>query len=185
MSLGWLVLAFVVTMNIARVRPALPERASTGHVRFGVVAAGALTVVGLVALLAVFGDELLDALDISRASFRLAAGVVLLVAAIRVLLSPGAATEPILAGPLAALVPVAFPLLLTPELAVLTVAAITDATIATTLGAFALALVPTLAGSFLPRDGTVGRLLPSYARVLAVVLGVLGAALLVDAIRDV
>lgn len=185
MSFGWLVLAFVVIMNIARIRRALPEHGSTGRVRLDVVAAGALIVVGLAALLAVFGDELLEALDISGASFRLAAGAVMAVAAIRVLVSPQAATEPILAGPRAALVPVAFPLLFTPELAVLSVAAITETTIAATVGALAVAMVPTLAGSFLPTSGTVGRLLASFARVLAAVLGVLGAALLVGAIRDV
>ena len=57
---------------------------------------------------------MLDALDISPESFRLAAAVVLALEGARALLLARPRTEPQLAGLGAALVPVAFPLLLSP-----------------------------------------------------------------------
>ena len=73
-----------------------------------VIAAGA----GLVAV----STELLDAIEVTPETYRIAAGTVAALVGMRVVVFPGRAEEPQLNGMWASVVPVAFPLLLTPEL---------------------------------------------------------------------
>ena len=78
------------------------------------VAVGGLAGGLLVCFAALLGDPLLDALDVSDPSFRLAAGIVALVAGAADLLRAAPSPEPALDGWKAALVPLAVPLVARP-----------------------------------------------------------------------
>jgi small neutral amino acid transporter SnatA (MarC family) len=171
MSFGLLLVAFLGAVNPCRAHLALPERRE-------VVALGALAALAVAAALAALGSTALDALDVSAESFRLAAGLVLAVEGARALVWPRPAAEPELPGLDAALVPVAFPLLLQPGVVVLALAAGGDNVEATGIGALAIVL---LVAAVLP----AGALLPAGARLLGALEIAAGAALAVDAIGDV
>ena len=77
-------------------------------------------------LVAAAGDPLLDALDVSEPSFRLAAGVVAAVAGIADLFRRPPSPEPALPGRRAALIPVAIPAVARPALLVMAIGAGAD-----------------------------------------------------------
>jgi small neutral amino acid transporter SnatA (MarC family) len=170
-SFALLVLAFLGAVNPCRARLAL-------GVPLAATALGALAALAVAAALAALADPLLDALDVSPESFRLAAGLVLAVEGARVVVWPRPAAEPELAGLAAALVPVAFPILLQPGVVVLALAAGPEDAGWGALGALAVALAVTVA---LPS----GPILPAGARVLGAVEILAGAALAVSAIDAV
>ncbi len=116
MTFAFLVFALVAAVNPCRLRLVLPERRTA-------VALGTLLALGAVAAIAALGGALLDALDISPESFRLGAALVLALEGARALVFARPAAEPELPGLRAALVPVAFPLLLSPGVVALAVAA--------------------------------------------------------------
>jgi small neutral amino acid transporter SnatA (MarC family) len=171
MSFGLLLAAFLGAVNPCRARLALP-------VRREVVGLGALAALAVAAALAALGSTALVALDISPESLRLAAGLVLAVEGARALVWPQPATEPELQGLGAALIPVAFPLLLQPGVVVLALAAGGEGVEARGIGALAIAL---LLAAVLPACA----LLPAGARLLGALEIVAGAALAVKAISDV
>jgi small neutral amino acid transporter SnatA (MarC family) len=173
-SFGLLLLGFVGAANPCRVRLALPPRRAA-------VALGAAIAVGAGAALAALGGSLLDSLDVSPESFRLAAGIVLAVEGARVLVWPRPAVEPGLPGLAAALVPVAFPLLLQPGVLVLALAAGGDGAGWTGVGALAIALALVVAVGAL----RAGPLVVAGARLLGAVEVLAGAALAVSALTDV
>jgi small neutral amino acid transporter SnatA (MarC family) len=185
MSTALLVITFVAAVNPARIHSALP--AGTGRARVAVTALGAALVLVAVVGLAAVAASLLDALDIDEASFRIAAGLVLLVAGGRDLLTQAPAAEPALAGWRAALVPVAIPLLFRPEIAVLAIAAGADDGLAATAVAaafgFALTVVSARAPSELFRSAI--RVRDWLARLTAAVLVVVAVDLAVDGILAV
>jgi small neutral amino acid transporter SnatA (MarC family) len=129
-------------------------------------------------VLASLGSPLLDALDVSPASFRLAAGIVLAVEGSRTLVWPRPGTEPELPGLAAALVPVAFPLLLQPGVVALALAAGGDDVGWSGVAALAVALALVVA---LPAGG----LLVAGARLLGGLEVLAGAALAISALGDV
>ena len=108
----------------------------------GSVVAGVVLVP--VALLA---DPLLDVLDISAPTARIAVGLLLVVSGIVTFGWPPPKPEPALPGRRAALVPVAFPTLLTPGLTLLVMIAAVD------LGILVTLLVTAAALATLPADG--------------------------------
>jgi small neutral amino acid transporter SnatA (MarC family) len=171
MSFGLLLIAFLGAANPCRARLALPARRE-------VVVLGAVAALGVAATLAAVASAALDALDVSPESFRLAAGLVLAVEGARVLAWPRPVGEPELPGLGAALVPVAFPILLQPGVVTLALAAGADNLEAGGIGALALVL---LVAAVLPG----GALLPAGARLLGALEIVAGATLAVDAIGDV
>jgi small neutral amino acid transporter SnatA (MarC family) len=171
MSFALLLVAFLGAVNPCRARLALPQRQ-------GVVALGAVVALAVGAALAAVGSAALDALDVSPESFRLAAGLVLAVEGARVLAWPRPVGEPELRGLGAALVPVAFPILLQPGVVTLALAAGGDDAEASAIGALALAL---LVAAVLP----AGALLAAGARLVAALEIAAGAALAVSAIGDV
>jgi small neutral amino acid transporter SnatA (MarC family) len=181
-----LLVAFVSCVNPARVHCALPAPGTRGA-RVAVTAVGAAVTLVVVAAVAGLAHALLDALDIDEASARIAAGLVLLIAGGRDLLTGPPAAEPALPGWRAALVPVAVPLLLTPELVVLAVAAGADRGVAVTVGAALLAVGAVVGAALAPRDlsPAAARVRDVTARLTAVVLVVVAVDLTIDGILSV
>jgi small neutral amino acid transporter SnatA (MarC family) len=129
------------------------------------IAGGAVLVVAAT----VFAGDLLDALEISPQSFRIAAGIVLAITAVRTLLWPTAA-----AGPFAAV-------LVTPELACAGLSFGADESTGRTLGAAALTL-PALVAAATTRMPVPPAL---AAQLLAALQIVVAVALVVSGVRDV
>lgn len=178
MSLGFLLAAFAAAVNPCRTRLALPASQAA-------LVLGSLIALGACATLAVAGDVVLEALDVSPESFRLAAGIVLTLEGLRALVLPRPAKEPELAGLGGALVPVAFPLLLQPGVVVLALAAGADGVAGEGVAALAVALLLVGLAGITP-IGTRGEgLLVAGGRILGALEIAAGVALAVDAIRDV
>jgi small neutral amino acid transporter SnatA (MarC family) len=164
-SFGLLLAGFLATTNAGRVALAR-ER---WRPRPGSVAAALAAGVALVVVAVVFADDVLDALSISPESFRIAAGIVLAVTAVRTLLWPAAS-----AGPFAAV-------LITPELACLALSFGADEPLARTLGAAAasLAVAAIAAAARLPIPAAL------TAQLLAALQVVVAVALAISGMRDV
>jgi small neutral amino acid transporter SnatA (MarC family) len=144
--------------------------------------AGALAVCAA----ALLGDPVLDLLDVSESSFRIAAGVVAALAGAIDLFRRPPSPEPALEGWGAALVPVAVPVVARPALLVLALGAGADNGVLVSLGAMALgvaALTALAAGG--PTDGPPGRVLRWAGRLLAMGLVALGVLLALDGILAV
>jgi small neutral amino acid transporter SnatA (MarC family) len=177
-SFAFLLLALVASTNPCRVRLVLPERRSA--VGLGVVVALA-SASGVAAV----GGALLDALDISPETFRLAGAVVLTLEGARAVVLPRAAPEPQLDGLGAALVPVAFPLLLTPGVVMLALTAGGDDLVWQAVGALAVAFSLVLVATWVPRGTRADALLRAGGRLLGAVEIAAGVALAVDSLHDV
>ena len=183
MSGALVALATFATVNPARVPLGLPDgapRARLGLVLEASLAALLLAVAGLAA-----ADPLLGALDVSEESLRIATGVILLAGGLRASVAPRPSSDPGLPGRLAALVPVLFPLLLTPELALVVLSAGADERHAAALGGLAAALVVAASTALVRRTETAESLLLASARLLGAVLVLAGVAYVVDGVRDV
>jgi small neutral amino acid transporter SnatA (MarC family) len=189
MTLPLFLVAAVCAVNAPRARTVLPP---DDRVRLAGLGA-ALTLVVL-AVLALVGEPLLDGASISAPTARIACGLLLVAVGILAFGSPGPDPEPSLPGRRAALVPVAFPTLLTPGLGVLAVVGAVDHDVPTAVGLLALALatVPLVAAlpvstQLSPRTGrpVSDRVLDGVARLLAAVLVVAGLAVLFDGVFDI
>ena len=167
-------LVVLVSANAARRRLELPPDRT-------VVALGAGLALAGHGLLALAADPLLDELDVSAPNARIAAGFVVAVGAIVDLARRPDPDGPALTGRAAAVVPVAFPLLLRPDLGALAVSGGADPGVGWTVLALALAMASVVAAH---------RLLPeSVANPLAHLVGVaaIGAGFLtvLDGVFDV
>jgi hypothetical protein len=164
-SFGFLLAGFLATTNAGRValaREHSQPRPATAALALAIGAA-------LVVVATVFADDLLDALSISPESFRIAAGLVLAVTAVRTLLWPDAVS-----GPFAAV-------LFTPELACLSLSFAADEPTGRVLGAAAVT-VPLLAIAATVR---VRVPLSLAAQLLAALQIVVAVALAISGMRDV
>jgi small neutral amino acid transporter SnatA (MarC family) len=175
LSLAFLLFAFVSAVNPCRLR-----------LGFGgpwpPLALGCALALVAGAALAAVGSTVLDVLDISPESFRLAAALVLSVEGARTLVWPQPALEPALDGLGAAVVPVAFPLLLQPGVVALALAAGGAEVAGQAIAALAVALaVAAAAGALLRANGLV----VAGSRFLGALELAAGVELAVDAIRDV
>ena len=159
MSFAFLLLALVTSVNPSRLRLVLPERRAA-------VALGALIALGSGAAVAAVGDAFLDALDITPETFRLASAVVLALEGARALVLARPAREPELGGLGAALVPVAFPLLLTPGVVMLALTAGGDDIVGWAVGALGVAYALVLLSTFIPRSTRADALLAAGGRLL-------------------
>jgi small neutral amino acid transporter SnatA (MarC family) len=132
------------------------------------------------------GRPLLEALDVSEPSFRIAAGIVAGLAGAADLFRRPPPPEPALAGRRAALIPVAIPVVARPALLVLALGAGADRGAFMSAGATAMgiALLTALAAGW-PTEGPGGRVLRWAGRLLAAVLVACGVILAVDGIFDV
>lgn len=120
MSSTLIALAAISAANPFRVGACAPQ--STDTRRQAVVTAAAVTLVAVGALVAL-SNPILDLLGVSGSSSRIAAGVAVLVVGIRDLFVQPPSPEPALRGWLAGIVPMAFPAIFSPALAILAISA--------------------------------------------------------------
>ena len=164
MSFGFLLAGFLATTNAGRVALACQQARPRPSTAGLALAGGAALVVAAT----VFADDLLDALSISPESFRIAAGLVLAVTAVRVLVWPE-----VVAGPFTAV-------LITPELACVALSFGADESTGKALAAAALTL-PVLAVA-----ATTRAPLPALAaQLLAALQIIVAVALAISGMRDV
>jgi small neutral amino acid transporter SnatA (MarC family) len=179
-----LVVAYVAAVNPLRTRLGLPE-SEGGRARMGVLAVGALLAAGGVWGLAGWSGPILDALQVSPETFRLAAGIVVSVAAIVTLVRPRPAEEPEAPGALASLWPIAYPRLLSAEVVVLALTTGTQEGVAATVAAAAVAFGTAVSLGLVRRSGFSDRVLLNTGRLASVLLVIVAVFLMVDGIRDV
>jgi small neutral amino acid transporter SnatA (MarC family) len=184
---GWLWAAvLLLALNPPRAAFAVPRegRSRRAVVRLA-LAGGALG--GLVVLVAVLAaDPLLDLLDVSEPSFRLAAGIVAAVAGAADLFRRPPAPEPALPGWRAALVPIAIPAVARPALLVLALGAGADERVLPSVRALVLGIaLLTVLVALWPTAGPRGRALRWAGRLFAAGLVACGVILAVDGILAV
>jgi small neutral amino acid transporter SnatA (MarC family) len=184
---GWLwAAALVLALNPARAAFGVPRAGRPRQTVVGVAAVGGV-IGGLIACVAATtADPLLEALDVSEPSFRIAAGVVAGIAGTGDLFRPPVSPEPALAGWRAALIPVAIPIVARPALLILALGAGADRGVLANAGAMAtgVALLSALATGW-PTGGPAGRVLRWAGRLSAAGLVTCGVILVVDGIFDV
>jgi small neutral amino acid transporter SnatA (MarC family) len=184
---GWLWAAvLLLALNPARAAFAIPRAGRSRPTVVGVAAAGGVLGGLAVCAAAATGSPLLDALDVSDPSFRIAAGIVAALAGTADLFRRPPPPEPALAGWRAALVPVAIPAVARPALLVLALGAGADEGVLVSAGAMAIgvALLTGLVVAW-PGEGPGGRVLRWTGRVLAAGLVAAGVVLAVDGVLDV
>jgi small neutral amino acid transporter SnatA (MarC family) len=184
---GWLWAAvLLLALNPPRAAFAVPREGRSRRAVVRLAAAGA-AIGGLVVLVAALaGDPLLDLLDVSEPSFRLAAGIVAAVAGAADLFRRPPAPEPALPGWRAALVPVAIPAVARPALVVLALGAGADERVLASVRTMLLAIaLLTVLVALWPTEGAPGRALRWVSRLLAAGLVACGVILAIDGILAV
>jgi small neutral amino acid transporter SnatA (MarC family) len=184
---GWLwALVLLLALNPARAAFGIPRAGRSPRTVVGVAAAGG--VLGGIAVLvaAAVGSPLLDALDVSDPSFRIAAGLVAVLAGVADLFRRPPPPEPALAGWRASLVPVAVPLVARPALLVLALGAGAERDVLVVAGGMAVGIGALAAlVAWCPTNGPAGRVLRWGSRLLAMGLVACGVLLGVDGVLDV
>jgi small neutral amino acid transporter SnatA (MarC family) len=184
-----LVVALLGTWNVFRLHPALPAGGRRLPERAAAVALGSVLTLVAMGVLAEVADDVLAGLEITPATARIAVGAVVALAACRDLLAAPPAPEPALRGVLAGVVPVFFPLLLSPPAGLLALSGAADHGLGTVLWASAVALLPVVAAALAPPAEALApaaaRVERGLHRVLAGVLVLAGLALVVDGIFDI
>jgi small neutral amino acid transporter SnatA (MarC family) len=184
---GWLwAAALLLALNPARAVFGIPRAGRSPRTVVGLAAVGGVIGGLVVCAAAAAADPLLDALDVSDPSFRIAAGIVAGLAGAADLFRGPPPPEPALAGRRAALMPVAIPLVARPALLVLSLGAGADKSVLVSVGAMVvgIALLTGLAARW-PTEGPGGRVLRWAGRLLAAGLVACGVILAVDGILDV
>jgi small neutral amino acid transporter SnatA (MarC family) len=184
---GWLwAAALVLALNPARAAFGVPGGGRSPRTTVGVAALGGAIAGLAVCAIAAAGGPLLDALDVSEPSFRVAAGIVAGLAGISDLFRRPPPPEPALAGWRAAFVPVAIPVAARPALLVLALGAGAEQGVLVSAGAMAIgiALLTALTAGW-PTEGVGGRVLRWAGRLLAAALVACGVILVVDGVLDV
>jgi small neutral amino acid transporter SnatA (MarC family) len=184
---GWLwAAALLLALNPARAVFGVPREGRQRQEVLRLAAAGGALGGLAVSAAATLGDPLLDALDVSDPSFRLAAGIVAAVTGAADLFQRPPSPEPALPGGRAALVPVAIPVVARPALLVLALGAGAERGVLVTAGAMAagVALLTAMTARA-PMEGAGGRTLTWASGLLAAGLLACGIVLAVDGILDV
>ena len=150
-------IALVLALNPARAASGIPRAGRSDRTIVGVAAFGGAIGGLAVCAASAAGGPLLEALDVSEPSFRIAAGIVAGLVGIADLFRRPPPPEPALAGWRAALVPVAVPLVARPALLVLALGAGADQGVLVAVGAMgiAIALLTGLA-AWWPTEGPGG-----------------------------
>jgi small neutral amino acid transporter SnatA (MarC family) len=187
LPLGWLWAAvLVLALNPPRAAFGVPREGRPPREVAGVAALGGLIGGLVVCVAAAAGDPLLDALDVSAPSFRIAAGIVAAGAGVADIFRRPPSPEPALPGRRAALVPVAIPLVARPVLLVLALGAGADSGVPMIAAAMAVAVVLfAVLAATAPFDGPRSRTLRWAVRLLAAALLACGLILTVDGLLDV
>jgi small neutral amino acid transporter SnatA (MarC family) len=178
-SLTLLAVAAVCVVNPARVRPALAQREP---VLLGALGA-ALTWGALLPVVAL-ADTALDAVQVADSTLRMAVAVVLVLQGTWALLTPLPRAEPALPGRRAALVPVAFPVLLTPGLALLALSGALDRSAPVAWGVLGAALLLAPAVGLVSTSPLRRKALDGLGRLTGALLIAAGVALLVNGLYD-
>ncbi len=171
MTLTLFVLAMVAAANPFRALSAQPPDPSVG-VRSAAIAV-CLLLTGLAATLA---DPFLELVDVTGSSARIAAGVALVAVSLKDLLARPPTAEPALRGWRAGIIPLAFPVIFSPAVALLAVAGSADRGVAFVMLGTALALLPLV--------GVLWWVPSRRARVGASVVGALGVGIAVLVVMD-
>lgn len=174
-------IAYLAAVNPPRLRIGLPE--AGGRARLGPLLAGSALVFVITAALALSAETVLEWFQITPESWRMASGIIVGLVGARVLIAPQRADEPVLDGWGAALVPVAFPLLFTPQLAALAVLFGGTESTGVAVGMLALAMVVAVAVGMMRR--TRDALWLASARFFGAVLIIVAVLEVVEGIRDV
>jgi small neutral amino acid transporter SnatA (MarC family) len=183
---GWLwFVALLAALNPARAAFAVPRSGRSRREVVGLVAAGGAIGGVAVCAVAALGGSLLDALDVSDPSFRLAAGIVAVLAGAADFFRRPPAPEPALSGWRAAIVPVALPAVARPALLVMALGAGADRGVPVTAAAMATAVVSTAIAVRWSAEGPRARTLRWLGVLLAASLVACGAILGVDGVLDV
>jgi small neutral amino acid transporter SnatA (MarC family) len=183
---GWLwAILLLVALNPARAVFGVPRAGRSPRAAVELAALGGIAGALAVCAAALVGSPLLDVLDVSDSSFRIAAGVVAALTGVIDLFRRPPQPEPALPGRRAALVPVAIPLVARPALLVLALGAGADSGVLVALGAMALGVALLSAAAAWPIDGPRGRVLRWASRLLALGLVALGVVLAIDGILAV
>ena len=184
---GWLWAAvLLLALNPARAAFAVPREGRSRRAVVSLAAAGGAIGGLAVVVAALIGDPLLDLLDVSEPSFRLAAGIVAAVAGAADLFRRPPAPEPALPGWRAALVPIAIPAVARPALLVLALGAGADERVLASVGAMLLGIaLLTVLAALWPTEGPRGRALRWAGRLLAAGLVACGVILAIDGILAV
>ena len=138
MSSTLIALAAVCAANPFRVAACAP---TNPDIRRRAVAVAALLSLAAAGLLAVLSEPILEALNVSGSSSRIAAGAAVLVVGIRDLFMQPPPPEPALQGWRAGIVPMAFPVILTPALTILSISAGSERDAATAVGLIGTAIL--------------------------------------------
>ena len=179
----FLVVTALAAINPARTRLGLPE--SGLRARMGPLSTGGLIALVALAGLAALSGPLLEALEVTPETFRIAAGFVLLVAGVRSLLRPRPVEEPELDGWRAAVWPVAFPRLFTPEAVAFAVAAGASDGVGGAALALVIGIAAVVALGLVERRPVVDGVLRWTGTLLAVLVVLAATFLMIDGIRDV
>lgn len=184
--MSWILIgtAYLAAVNPFRARVGLPEGDGL-RARPGVLAGGAGIALAGVWALAGWSGPILDALQITPETFRLAAGIVITVAAMVLLARPRPPEEPEAPGALAALWPVAYPRLLTVEVVALALTTGSYDGVVPSVVAAAVALAVAVALGFMRRTPLTDRVLIGIGRLVVVLLAIVAVFLMVEGIRDV
>ena len=176
-----LVLLGIAVVNPPRVRLLLGARTSAVRSR---AAAGGAAVALLVAVgLAAIAGQLIDALDVSPETFRIAAALVITLGGVLTVAYGGSTPEALSGERRDALIPVAYPILLGPAQVLTWLVLGVDRGIAPTLGVAAAGYVSAALLAGAPEGRRSGWV--AAARLVATVVVVLGVALVIDGVREV
>jgi small neutral amino acid transporter SnatA (MarC family) len=174
----------LAAVNPPRIRLGVPESEDL-RARAAALLPGALIGLAAAVGLAVLSGPLLDALEITPETFRIAAGLVAAVAGIRSLVWTRPAGEPQFEDWRAALWPVAFPRVLTPEVAAFALTAGSLEGVLPTAGGLAVALGALAGLGEVRRTERTDGFLRWLGAVLAMILVAAAVFLMIDGIRDV
>ncbi|MCZ7525764.1 MAG: hypothetical protein M5U14_04855 [Acidimicrobiia bacterium] len=187
MSTGLLLVAYLGAWNAGRLHRALPAGDRSPGQRIAAVLLGAGLALASVTALASLASDLLDLLDLSAPTARLSAGAVAALTGARDLCTGPPSPDPALPGWRAGIVPVWFPLLLSPSAGLLALGGGADHDALIVFVAAGLGVLPLVASVAWRAD----RLAPVWARVelgvhrlLAAALVAAGLALTVDGVFD-
>ena len=173
------ILALLGALNSGRTRASAPMDTTMRGPAL-VACLGAL--VALIVAFSWLSDPILDTLGVSEPNARIAAGIALLVVAAHDLFGAAPTPEPGLSGPLAGLVPMAFPVAFTPASAALAIAIGVDHGVVTTVGVAIPALAVVAVVTLAPIPSSLSPWVTRFTAMLASVVGIL---VTLDGVRSI